>query len=77
MVERTGEEDKLMRTGRRGPWTILVGLFIVGAVGCQTLTYVDRCEIPEVKNNPEAGCPMQPAEMDDGGADGASDAGDQ
>ena len=54
--------------------TAILAGFIMGALGCQTITYVERCEIPEVKQNPEAGCPP---EKGGGGAGGESDAGDQ
>ena len=36
-----------MRTQRRRPWKILVGLFIMGAVGCQMVAHVDRSLIPD------------------------------
>jgi hypothetical protein len=61
-----------MRTQRRRrPWTILAGLFIMGALGCQTITYVDRSLIPDGGGGGAGGA------GGGGGAGGKSDAGDQ
>ena len=59
-----------MRTQRRRPWKVLAGLFIIGALGCQTITYVDRNLIPD-----GGGGGGQTG--GGGGAGGESDAGDQ
>jgi len=56
-----------MRTQRRRPWRILAGLLIMGALGCQTITYVDRSLIPDGGGGAGGG----------GGTGGKSDAGDQ
>lgn len=57
-----------MRTQRRRPWKILVGLFILGAASCQMLAHADRSLIPD-------GGGGQGGQAD--GAGGGSDAGNQ